>query len=257
MTQARDTSEVAWRADITLGLGDFKLELDIELGASAAVIGANASGKSSLLRVLCGALRPDRGRVHLGGQTVFDASAGVDLAASARSVGWVPQSNSLFEHLDVLDNVAFALRVGPRPLPREAARAQARARLEALDLSGLAHRSVRSLSGGEMQRVVLLRALVGAPKLLLLDEAFASLDAITRRRTRAWLREVLAESELDVLLVTHDARDLSLFADPAATPTLVLAQGRALACSAARELRREPPSSFVREFFSLDELAFD
>lgn len=174
------------------------VDLDVSAGSLVAVLGSSGSGKTTLLRLICGFERADSGVVEIDGQVV--TGAGVDAPPERRRIGYVAQEGSLFPHLTVFDNVAFGL---PRSERRD------RVRIEALLASvGLpaayAGRAPHQLSGGEQQRVALARALAPAPKLVLLDEPFSSLDAALRVETRQAVASALAASGATALLVTHD-----------------------------------------------------
>jgi len=183
--------------------------LDVAFGSDAAVtalLGPSGSGKSMTLRAVAGAIRPDDGRIVVDGEVLFDAARGIDLKPQARRVGYVPQQYALFPHLNVVGNVGFGLqdRRGPD------ARRRIAELLELVGLTGLERRRPHQLSGGQQQRVALARALVVRPRILLLDEPFAALDATLREPLRASLLELQATLVFRVLLVTHDPADAAL-----------------------------------------------
>jgi iron(III) transport system ATP-binding protein len=174
------------------------VDLDVSAGSLVAVLGSSGSGKSTLLRLVCGFERADSGVVEIDGEVV--SGAGVHAPPERRRVGYVAQEGSLFPHLSVFDNVAFGL---PRSERRDRQRVEgllARVGLPA----AYADRAPHQLSGGEQQRVALARALAPAPKLVLLDEPFSSLDAALRVETRQAVATALARSGATALLVTHD-----------------------------------------------------
>jgi ABC-type Fe3+/spermidine/putrescine transport system ATPase subunit len=185
-------------------------DLAVEQGEIAALLGPSGSGKTTLLRVVAGFEVPDAGTVAISGRAV--AGDGVWVEPERRRVGMVFQDGALFPHLTVADNVAFG---GPR-----AGRVE-----ECLELVGLGSRArsyPHELSGGERQRIALARALATEPDVVLLDEPFASLDALTRIRMQQLVRRLWAEHGFAILLVTHDVDEALLLADRA----LVLADGR-------------------------------
>jgi len=174
------------------------VDLDVTPGSLIAILGASGSGKTTLLRLLCGFERADSGLVEIEGQVV--AGPGVHLAPEKRRIGYVAQEGSLFPHLSVADNVTFGL---PRRERRDRARVETL--LASVDLpAAYAGRAPHQLSGGEQQRVALARALAPAPKLVLLDEPFSSLDAALRTETRQAVARALAASGATAVLVTHD-----------------------------------------------------
>ncbi len=174
------------------------VDLDVAPGSLVAVLGASGSGKTTLLRLLSGFERADAGAIEIDGQGV--CRAGVHVAPEKRRIGYVAQEGSLFPHLSVADNVAFGL---PRSERRD--RSKVAALLATVGLpAAYADRAPHQLSGGEQQRVALARALAPAPKLVLLDEPFSSLDAALRVETRQAVSAALLASGATALLVTHD-----------------------------------------------------
>jgi molybdate transport system ATP-binding protein len=183
--------------------------LDVAFATDApitALMGPSGSGKSQTLRAVAGAMRPDRGRIVLEGQVLFDREQRIDLPPQHRHVGYVPQHYALFPHLDVAGNVGFGLRDGRSARARE----RIAELLELLDLAGLEHRKPRELSGGQQQRVAVARALILEPRILLLDEPFAALDTTIRKSLREELRSLQHQLGFRALLVTHDPDDLVL-----------------------------------------------
>ena len=203
-------------------LRDFDLDLRVTVGDGEilALLGANGSGKTTVLNLLAGLLRPDRGRIALRERTLFDADRRVDLEPEERRIGLVFQDYALFPHLSVRDNIAFGLRA------RRTARAELAERvgrqLEALRLVELAEHPASRLSGGQRQRVALARALATEPDLLLLDEPFAALDAGSRPPLRQALRETIRGVGIPAVLVTHSLADVQACADRVS----VIEQGR-------------------------------
>ncbi len=180
--------------------------LDVAFTTHAAVtalMGPSGSGKSQTLRAVAGAMRPDRGRIALDGEPLFDAVLGIDVPPQAREVGYVPQHYALFPHLNVLENVAFGLKHRKRAEARD----RVAEMLETVGLTGLARRWPHELSGGQQQRVALARALILHPRILLLDEPFAALDTQIRTSLRQELAELQRRLGFRALLVTHDPED--------------------------------------------------
>jgi iron(III) transport system ATP-binding protein len=175
------------------------LDLEVAAGTLAAVLGPSGSGKTTLLRILAGFERPDRGSVTIGGVTVDDDRRHVP--ADRRRIGYVSQEGSLFPHLTVEANVGFGLPRGQRHGRRVGDL------LDAVALTGLARRYPHQLSGGQQQRVALARALAVMPRVVLLDEPFASLDANLRASVRADVLAILREAAMTAILVTHDQEE--------------------------------------------------
>jgi ABC-type sulfate/molybdate transport systems ATPase subunit len=169
-------------------------------------MGSSGSGKSQTLRAVAGAMRPDRGRIALDGEALFDAAVGIDIPPQAREVGYVPQHYALFPHLDVAANIAFGLERRRSAL----ARARVLEMVEMVGLTGLERRRPAELSGGQQQRVALARALILHPRILLLDEPFAALDTQIRTALRQELADLQKRLGFRALLVTHDPEDVVL-----------------------------------------------
>jgi molybdate transport system permease protein len=201
-------------------------------GEVVAVVGPNGAGKTSLLRALLGLLKGDH-RVELHGR---DISA---LPTEDRRIGWLPQEPSLFAHLSARDNVAFAMTA--RGWRRTDARARAGQLLEQLGVGELAQVKPAALSGGQVARVALARALAAEPLLVLLDEPLAALDSGTRDEVRRLLRTTLSGGPAPVLLVTHDLVDVVALADR----VVVLEQATVVQTGTPAEVAAAPRSRWV------------
>ncbi len=214
--------------------------LGLQAGQIGALIGPSGCGKTSLLRAVAGLERPSAGRVVLDGELLADAATGLHLTPERRRIGMVFQDYALFPHLSVAENVAFGIAGQPRA-GREA-RVQ-----HMLDLVGLAHaarRAPHQLSGGQQQRVALARALAPAPRLLLLDEPFSSLDVDLRERLAQEVRQILKDSGTTALLVTHDQLEAFAVGDVIG----VMNHGRLEQWDDAYTLYHRPASRFVAGF---------
>ncbi len=213
-------------------------ELSVAAGETVAVLGPNGAGKTTLLRALAG-LVPMDGRVSLDGEVLDDSARRFHVPAERRRVGLVFQDHVLFPHLTVLENVAFGLRAQRRPDARTVAR-------KWLDDAGLGDRAdklPRTLSGGQAQRVALIRALATEPKLLLLDEPLAALDVSIRAEVRRDLSKQLSSFAGIRLLVTHDP----LEAITLAGRLVVLEQGVIVQSGTPDEVTARPRSRFVAD----------
>ena len=234
----------------TVRLRRGSLDLDVALSVAAgevvAVLGPNGAGKTTLLRALAGLETPAYASVVLDGTVLDDTASGVRLPPEDRPVGLVFQDHRLFPHLSVLDNVAFGLRA--RGMPRGEARRRARRWLEGVDLSDRAHDRPGALSGGQAQRVALARALAPEPRLLLLDEPLAALDATTRVEVRRRLRQHLEAFSGVRLLVTHDPLEAMALADR----LVVLEAGRVVQSGSATELTARPRSRYVADLVGVN-----
>lgn len=199
----------------SMGTGANRFQLDVAFASDSerlVLYGPSGAGKSLTLQAIAGLLRPDDGRIAVDGTTVFDAAAGIDVAAGARRLGYVFQEYALFPHLTVRQNVAFGLERGFRNPRRDAAAPAVDHWLSTFELTPLGHRFPDELSGGQRQRTALARALVAEPRALLLDEPFAALDSGLRERLRAELGELQHRLAVPIVLITHDAADVAAFA---------------------------------------------
>jgi molybdate transport system ATP-binding protein len=179
----------------------FSLDVDLQTTAGVTVLfGPSGSGKTLMLDLIAGFALPDEGRILLDDQILFDAAAGVHLAPQARNCGYVFQNYALFPHMSLRENLAFAAERRPR-LERHRRVNEMLDRFRLTEVAGLRPHEV---SGGQRQRCSIARALIGAPKLLLLDEPAQGLDAPLRGELYDVLRQVRADFKTPALLVTHD-----------------------------------------------------
>lgn len=244
----RPTPASSISATIEVEVGAFALNVELAVGPGEvlAVIGPNGSGKSTLLRTLAGLQPVDAGRIMIGDNVVDqavvdDAGADVFVFPEDRRVGVVFQDDLLFDHMDLLDNVAYGLRTrGTSALDAAAAAGEW---LERVGLGAQSHARPRQISGGQAQRAAIARALVTEPDLLLLDEPLSALDASTRVALRRDLREHLAGFGGATVLVTHDALDALALADRVA----VLENGRITQVGTLAEVTARPRTPYAAE----------
>ena len=233
-------------ARVVVDRGGLAVDVGLEVadGEVLAVLGPNGAGKSTLLRVLAGLLRPSDGSSVVVDGEAWDGP-GVHVPAHERALGMVFQDHLLFPHLSVTENVAFGLRT--RGARRAAARTAAVSWLDRVGLAGLGDRRPGELSGGQAQRAALARALVGEPRLLLLDEPLSALDARTRLTVRAELRQHLAAFGGSTVLVTHDPVDAMALADR----VVVVEDGRVVQAGTPAEVARRPRTDYVARLVGL------
>lgn len=215
MTDARETLPPALEVDLTIRVGttvEDALTIDVQFVLErgvAVLFGSSGAGKTLTLRSIAGLFRPERGRVRVHDSVLFHRDERIDVSAAARKLGYVPQDQGLFPHLDVLGNVVFGLARAERRQPGP----EVGTILDELGLSKLKHSRISALSGGERQRVALARALVAHPRLLLLDEPLSALDRKSRQEIQRYLRQVLDTRELSAVIVTHDAEEAAALGD--------------------------------------------
>lgn len=187
--------------DIEKDYGAFRLAAQFETdGGFTGLLGASGCGKSQTLRCIAGLQRPDKGRIVLDGEVLFDSARRIDLPPQRRNVGYLFQSGALFPHMTVRENLLAALHRERDKTRRERALAEAAA---LLGLQGLESRRPAQLSGGQAQRVALGRILLNRPRALLLDEPFSAVDSHLREQLQVDLLGWLRGFAGDVLLVTH------------------------------------------------------
>lgn len=181
------------------------LSMDVKAGERVAILGPSGCGKTTLLNVLCGLAMCDSGRIFLGDRDVTRVSPG------KRNIVVVSQENLLFPHMNVFENIAFGLRA--RRKDEKLIQDRVGMLLDEIGLSGRGASHVAELSGGQKQRVALARALAVNPEVLLLDEAFSSLDANLRGRMRSLVISLQKKHGFTMILVTHDREEAMLFSD--------------------------------------------
>jgi osmoprotectant transport system ATP-binding protein len=216
------------------------VSLDVSAGTLTALVGESGSGKTTLLRSFNRLVDPDSGTVTLGDANVRT----MDPTALRRRIGYVPQNGGLLPHWDVRRNVALVPRLAGSP---DATRAADEAlALVGLDPGRFGSRLPRELSGGQRQRAALARALAARQEVVLLDEPFGALDAITRGEAHEMLARVRGEAGFTALLVTHDLAEAALLADRVA----VMRDGRIEQEGPIVELHRAPATEYVATLFA-------
>lgn len=208
--------------------------LDIAPGELVSLLGPSGCGKTTLLRCIAGLIQPDDGDILVDGQSL------VDIPAYKRNLGMVFQSYALFPHLTVQKNIEFGLKDRGSP----AGDSRVREALELVRMESYAAHYPRQLSGGQQQRVALARALATSPRILLLDEPLAALDAKLRESVQVELRQLQRKLGITTIFVTHDQREAMTISDRVA----MMHNGRIEQCAAPEELYRRPASAAVAAF---------
>jgi ABC-type Fe3+/spermidine/putrescine transport system ATPase subunit len=216
--------------------------LEVRRGEVFTLLGPSGCGKTTTLRLVAGLERPDAGEITLRGRVVAAPTRGVFVAPHKRNLGMVFQSYAIWPHMTVFDNVAYPLTL--RGASRAVIREKVTRVLDLVGLDGLQARAATLLSGGQMQRLALCRALVYEPDLLLLDEPFSNLDAKLREQMRVELKLLQRRLGVTVLFVTHDQIEALSLSDRIA----VMQRGRVEQVGAPRALYDRPASAFVRDF---------
>jgi molybdate transport system ATP-binding protein len=219
--------------DVAIARGAFRLEAAFVADAPiVALFGRSGTGKSTLVNAIAGVFAPERGRIAVNGRVLFDGASGIDVAAEHRRVGYVFQDALLFPHLSVRANLAYGERLTPaaeRYVQRDHV-------IELLDLARLLDRRPSRLSGGERQRVAIGRALLASPRILLMDEPLASLDASRKAEILAYIELLRDELHLPIVYVSHSIEEVTRLADR----VVVLAEGRVAAQGTIADVMARP-----------------
>lgn len=209
---------MSFDVDVECARGDFAIKVAFQVGPGlTALFGPSGAGKTSVLNMIAGVLRPARGRIAVDGNVLFDSAARIDLKPEARRVGYIFQDARLFPHMSVEDNLlyGYALNaVGRYATPEQI--------IDLLGIRALLNRRPLSLSGGEQQRVAIGRAILASPHLLLMDEPLASLDDARKQEILPYIERLRDELKIPILYVTHARAEV----DRLAAAVIVIENGR-------------------------------
>jgi len=224
---------------------DLKVEAGLTTGSIIALYGISGAGKTSLLRMIAGLMKPDAGSIRMNDETWFDAAQNVNLAPQKRNIGMVFQDYALFPNLTVEGNLRYALRKSDNQETLNTI-------LERFELGALKNEKPAMLSGGQQQRVALARALIQSPGLLLLDEPLSALDYSLRKNLQEYITEVNRSKGTTVILVSHDLGEIFRVAHE----VLVIEEGRISRQGAPRDVFSQQQISgkfrFTGEILSID-----
>lgn len=212
------------------------VNFSIGQGSLTALLGPSGSGKTTILRMIAGLEAPDSGDIYIDGRRVND------LPPAERGIGFVFQNYALFRYMTVYQNIAFGLELQKQPKAK--IRKRVNELLELTGLKGMEKRYPNQLSGGQRQRVAFARALAPGPRLLLLDEPFAAIDAKVRSELRTWLRQMIYQVGITSIFVTHDQEEAVEVADQ----IIVTNQGRVEQRGTPEKIYKDPQTPFVAEF---------
>jgi molybdate transport system ATP-binding protein len=222
------------RVEVAKKLGEFTLEASFTSeGRVTGLFGASGAGKTSLINMIAGLVKPDRGTIALGGETLDDSATGLHVPPYRRRIGYVFQDARLFPHLDVSQNLDYGRRMNG--LDQDSV--QQKRVIDLLDIGSLLDRRPGKLSGGERQRVAFGRALLSKPKLLLLDEPLGALDEERKREILPYLVRLRDEAGIPMVYVSHDAAELRQLA----TQIVMLKGGRITAFGGVKVLTMTSP----------------
>lgn len=215
-----------------------QINLEVKTGSLVALIGPSGSGKSTLLRIIAGLEMPDEGRIWLGGKNATYSSI------QERDIGFVFQNYSLFNNMNVYENIAFGLEI--RGIDTSSIANRVKQLLQLIQLEKMATRYPSQLSGGQKQRIALARALAINPKILLLDEPFGALDVKVRKELRTWLRRLHEEVSVTTVFVTHDQQEALEVADE----IVIFKKGCIEQIGNPKDVYDYPANIFVKQYIS-------
>ena len=225
----------------------FDLDCEASFGPGVtAIFGPSGTGKTTLLNCLAGMAKPDEGSISVDGRTVFSSESKTDVRPEKRRFGYVFQDSVLFPHKSVRDNIQYGYNltpVGSREIDLDHL-------VDMLGLAPLMSRNVKNLSGGEKQRVALARALAISPKLLLMDEPLASLDARFKGAIISYLKRVVRELKIPMVYVSHSLSEVTALSDD----TLAIEGGRTVAFGPTRSLLGRPALAAVADYAALENI---
>ncbi|MCC8168394.1 MAG: ABC transporter ATP-binding protein [Clostridiales bacterium] len=208
----------------------------VEQGKMAALLGPSGSGKTTILRMIAGLEQQDSGDILIDGKLANDIPAG------ERGIGFVFQNYALFRYMNVYENIAFGLKV--KKMKKDEIRTRVDELISLIGLEGLEKRYPAQLSGGQRQRVAFARAIAPNPRLLLLDEPFAAIDAKVRKELRLWLKDMITKVGITSIFVTHDQEEALEVADE----IIIINQGQLEQIGSPVEVYKNPKTPFVAEF---------
>jgi molybdate transport system ATP-binding protein len=208
-----DSAALSFEVDVSLRRGEAQIAARfcgprVDQAGLTALFGRSGAGKTSVLDMVAGLVRPDAGRIAVGGHVLFDSARGIDLPPERRGCGYVFQDHRLFPHLSVEANLRYGWRLAA-PEQRWIAPEVA---IGFLGIGHLLARRTRNLSGGEAQRVAIGRALLSGARCLLLDEPLSSLDMARREEIMRLIERIRDELRLPILLVSHDRAEVDRLA---------------------------------------------
>jgi iron(III) transport system ATP-binding protein len=218
------------------------VNLNVNKHEIIAIIGPSGCGKTTLLRCIAGLERPDRGRIIMDGDTVFDSDKGIFVPPDKRGIGMVFQIFAVWPHMTVFENIAYPLKL--RKMPKDEIERRVKEVIELVNLQGLENRYPHQLSGGQQQRISLGRALVMQPKVILFDEPMSNLDAKLAEKLKIDIRILVKNLKITAVYVTHDQLEALTVADRIA----VMRNGRILEIGPSLDIYKKPKNTFTAEF---------
>lgn len=228
------------KLDLTLGGKQILNQVDLKVKEAErlAIVGLSGSGKSTLLKCICGLHQNFRGSIRVSGQVLNNTN----LKFIRNTIGYVSQGNSLFPHLTVFENLNLATQNLEKSLEQDRSYLDFLFELTSLSTQFLT-KYPRELSGGQSQRVEIIRALISKPKILLMDEPTSALDVLTKRKFQNDLKPILDQLKTTLILVTHDIKEANFFSKD----IMVMDHGHVIQYGTLNQLREQPASDLIRE----------
>lgn len=217
-----------------------EVSFGVEEGKLAALLGPSGSGKTTILRMIAGLDAPDSGDIIIDGARIND------VPGSKRGIGFVFQNYALFQYMTVADNIGFGLKVQKKS--KKEIQNRIEELLHLISMEDLGKRYPHQLSGGQKQRVAFARSIAPNPKLLLLDEPFAAIDAKIRIELRTWLKGMIKQVGTTSIFVTHDQEEAMEIADK----IIIINKGQVEQIGSPEEIYENPQGDFVKEFIDFE-----
>jgi ABC-type Fe3+/spermidine/putrescine transport system ATPase subunit len=205
------------------------------------ILGPSGCGKTTILRMLAGLERPDTGKIYINKKAVYDSEKKIDISPEKRDIGMVFQDYALWPHMTVEQHIDFVFRA--KKIPHDERRMRMKKYLEMVSLKEKAKRFPHQLSGGEKQRVALIRAIAQEPKVLLLDEPFSNLDQILRKSLKKEIIDLHEKLGTTMIYVTHSCLDITDLADR----IVILNEGKLIQEGTLSEVLEKPASEYVAQ----------
>ncbi len=222
--------------DVTIRKKQGEFTLDIRFSTSengvTALFGNSGAGKTSVINMIAGLVRPDQGLIAANGRVLFDSEKRIDISPEKRRIGYIFQDGRLFPHLSVRSNLVYGMKL----IPRSKRFVQFEQVVDLLGIESILDRRPAKLSGGEKQRVAIGRALLASPSILLMDEPLASLDSSRKAEVIPFIAKISREFKLPILYVSHSPNEVTSLADN----LVLMDSGKVVASGDIKELIKRP-----------------
>jgi len=177
-----------------------KTNFKLSKGRILVLMGENGAGKSTILNMISGIVKPDIGEILFDGEVIYSSDKKTNTDVNLRKIGYITQKNCLFSHLNVMENITIGLKISKENV-------QLKKYIEEFNLDKILNKYPEEISGGQKQRVAIVRALIRNPKIILMDEAFSAIDEHTKKCLREKTKELVNEKQVPLVFVTHDREE--------------------------------------------------